>query len=296
MLDRLLKTVGRLLKDPYEFTVEVNPESLDADKLALFLDRGVNRISIGAQSFNDVKLKKLGRQHDAAAAADAVEMARRRGFGNISVDLIFGVAGETPQTWRRDLESAAAMPVEHISCYDLEFKALEAGEDASALMYACAIDLLPRMGFRQYEISNFAKPGFECAHNINYWDNGQYIGLGPAAVSYIDGKRSENIRDAALYSEKVLSGIRAVSSEESLAREASAKETAAFKIRMMSGIGFGWFSEKTGFDLRTLEQDALDALAANGLIEYFGAKDRPDGVRLTRSGILVCDIVSRAFL
>jgi oxygen-independent coproporphyrinogen III oxidase len=158
-------------------------------------------------------------------------------------------------------------------------------------MYRYAISFLKARGFDQYEISNFALTGYRCSHNINYWDRSPYTGLGPSAVSYRDGSREENVRDVREYIRCVEDGRTVVASKERLSSEASARETAAVKIRTMDGINLKWFREMTGFDLLGLEAGPVKRLYEEGLIEC-NAKD----VRLTQKGILFCDIVSSAFV
>ncbi len=307
-----------------EFTIEANPDSIDEEKLMLFLDNGVNRISIGTQSFNDAKLKRLGRIHDGVCARKAAVLAHKKGFKNISIDLIFGVRRETFEDWKKDLEESIGLPVKHISCYGLDHKELEAEEEDSARMYEYAMDFLSDEGFRQYEISNFAKDGFLCRHNLAYWSNDPYLGVGPSAVSYKEGTREENVPGVVDYIRRAEAGGTVVSSGEKLDDEALAKETAALKIRTMEGIDFEWFKKKTGFDFQELERGVLQRLLEDGLIEYMkpGASIRPSeipprlsplskmrfwgggikdkrgfsGVVLSRKGILFCDIVSSAFL
>ena len=296
LLKKLLTALEKRAERPCEFTIEANPESLDEERLSLFTDKGINRISIGVQSFNNAKLKILGRVHDAFRAKKAVESARKKGFKNISVDLIFGVLSESPEDWKKDLEEAVKLPVKHISCYCLDFKKLEGSEEDAADMYAYAMDRLNKEGFRQYEVSNFSKDNRICRHNMTYWDNGPYIGLGPSAVSYQDGKREENVSDAADYIKKVRAGQSVISSSEDLDKESRAKETAAVKIRTMEGINLEWFKRNTGFDFLSLERSALPGLLEKGLIEYTGIRRARGGIRLSRRGILFCDIVSSAFL
>jgi oxygen-independent coproporphyrinogen-3 oxidase len=292
-----------------EFTVEANPESLTEEKLSLFLDEGVNRISIGAQSFDNSKLKRLGRLHDGPRAAEAVAKARKSGFENIGIDLIFGVWDESLPVWRDDLKIASDLPITHISCYGLTYEAgapikecvkngsiIPLPEEKSADMYNLAISYLADKGFAQYEISNFSRPGFCCKHNNGYWDNDPYTGLGPSAVSYANGVRLENIADISGYIDKVSSGIQPIGSSEKLSLEDRAKETAAVKIRTMEGIGFNWFRKKTSLELPNLERDVLPKLIADGLIEYGNIGLAAEGVRLTHKGILFCDTVSSAFL
>ena len=295
-LKDLLRPARSLADGSLEFTIEANPESLDAEKLDLFLDNGVNRISIGIQSFNDAKLKRLGRIHDGRSGKTAVVLAHKKGFINISIDLIFGVRLENIESWKKDLEEALDLPVKHISCYGLDCKKMEAKEEEAADMYECAMDLLSKKGFRQYEISNFARDGYASRHNLNYWNNDPYIGLGPSAVSYMDGIREENMSGIEDYLGRAGRGEPLTVSSEKLKGVDNAKETAAIKIRTMEGIDFKWFKDKTGLDFRTLEQAVLPKLLEDGLVEYIKAEYGFSRVALTRKGILFCDIVSSAFL
>jgi oxygen-independent coproporphyrinogen-3 oxidase len=296
LLKSLLKALQKHMDKISEFTIEANPESINEEKLMLFLDNGVNRISIGIQSFNDAKLKILGRIHDGVCARKAAALAHKKGFKNISIDLIFGVRRETFEDWEKDLEESIGLPVKHISCYSLDHKGLEAKEENSAMMYKYAMDFLPDRGFKQYEISNFAKDGFLCRHNLAYWNNNPYLGVGPSAVSYKEVTREENIPRVIDYIRRAKAGGTVVSSGERLDDLTCAKETAALKIRTMEGINFGWFRRKTGFDFLELEKGALRRLLEDGLIKYIKNGHDFSGVRLSPRGILFCDIVSSAFL
>ena len=309
LLRKLLRGAGRLAGGNAEFTVEANPESLDAGRLDLFLDEGVNRLSIGVQSFNDMKLKRLGRIHNAKKAANAVMLSKKKGFGNLNVDLIFGAPGETPDDCCAELARAVEFPVTHISCYGLTYekgtplyKAKNKGEvipvdeEDLARMYSSAIKYLPGHGFRHYEVSNFAKKGFECRHNLNYWRNDEYIGLGPSAVSYICGARKRHLPDVREYIKRAKAGKSTIVSSERLAGDRKAKEAAAVKIRTAEGIDFGWFKKKTGFDFRELEADPLRRLSAAGLIKYKKIKGKAAGILLTEKGFLFCDTVSSEFM
>ena len=308
-LKKIFLSLRKFSNKAIEFTIEANPESLTTEKLSLFLDEGVNRISIGAQSFDNSKLKKLGRLHDGPCAMEAVAKARKSGFKNIGIDLIFGVWDEVLPAWKDDLKIAADLPITHISCYSLTYEPgtpikecvkngsiIPLPEEKSADMYNLAISYLADKGFAQYEISNFSRPGFCCKHNYAYWNNDPYTGLGPSAVSYADGVRRENIPDVAGYIDKVRSGLQPAGSSEKLSPEERAKETAAVKIRTMEGIDFDWFRKKTLFELPDLERRVLPKLIADGLIEQSKPGPAGQGVRLTRKGILFCDTVSSAFL
>lgn len=296
MLLKLLKALRKFTQGSSEATIEANPESIDQRKLSLLVDNGINRISIGIQSFNDPKLKIMERAHNAATAKKSVELAHKKGLKNINIDLIFGVRPQTLKGWKRDLSQAVNLPVKHISCYGLDCRKLEASDEVCAGMYGYTIDFLRKEGFEQYEISNFARKGFRCRHNLTYWDNEQYIGLGPSAVSYVDGRRYELISGVDEYIKGVKSAQTIVASSENLKRPERAKEAAAVKIRTMQGISFGWFKRKTNMDFLDLEKDALPGLIEDGLIEYVKGAAGYVAVRLTRKGILFCDIVSSAFL
>ena len=305
LLRRLLRGARRLAVEGAEFTVEANPESIDAGKLDLFLDEGVNRLSIGVQSFSDAKLKRLGRIHSAKKAVDAIMLSKKKGFDNLNIDLIFGAPGETLDDCSAELARAVKLPVTHISYYGLTYEkgtplynarkrgdVIPIDEEYSARMYSMAIEYLSGHGFRHYEVSNFAKKGFECRHNLNYWRNGEYIGLGPSAVSYIGGARKRNLSDAGEYVKRAAAGKSTVAFSERLTGDRKAKETAAVKIRTVEGIDFGWFKKKTGFGFRELEADALRKLSGAGLIKYKKIEGKTTGISLTKKGFLFCDTVS----
>jgi len=304
LLKKLLTGLKKFIKKGAEFTIEVNPESSDKEKLKLFFDGGVNRVSIGAQSFDDKKLNSLGRIHNAKQAVEAIEFSKETGFNNISIDMMFGASGEGLKSWEAELEKAAGFDIQHISCYSLSYekdtplflmrekKMLASIDDeVVASMYRYAMSYLHEEGFNHYEVSSFSKPGFECAHNLNYWDNSSYIGLGPSAVSYIEGIRSENVRDVKEYISRVNKGVDFAISREKLPPLQMAKETASVKIRTKEGVDYDWFKDKTGFNFLELERSALEGLAGQGLIEY-----NKKNIRLTDKGFLFSDTVSSALL
>jgi oxygen-independent coproporphyrinogen III oxidase len=312
LLDKLLSDLKKSIKPDMEFTIEVNPESVDSEKLKLFLDKGINRISIGAQSFDDKKLKALGRIHNAKQAAQAIELSKKAGFKNISIDIMFGVSGEDLKAWQSELEKAIGCGCQHISCYSLSYEKdtplfrmrekktiIPLDDEAMAEMYKYTMSYLPGVGFEHYEVSNFAKPGFECKHNLNYWDNNPYIGLGPSAVSYVEGSRSENVRDAEEYVDRYEKDVNIIVYKEKLPGLRMAKETAGVKIRVKQGIDYDWFKNKTGFDLDDIiEKDVFDELFKDKLLEYKVDKATREwiGIRLTEKGFLFSDTVSSAFL
>lgn len=309
ILGRLLKGLEKSVSVATEVTIEANPESLSADKIELLLDHGVNRISIGVQSLRDKKLKALGRIHTAARAEEAVCLASKRGCKNISIDLIFGAWTESPDEWKEDIERAVKLPVTHVSAYGLTYekgtplsralgnKSVVALEDeVVAGMYEYTIERLAVRGFKHYEVSSYAKDGFRCRHNLRYWENEPYVGLGASAVSYTGGVRGKNVADVAEYIRRFEEGRELVESSEKLSPVERAKETAAIKIRTKDGIDFAWFREKTGFDLQELGRKAIPDLIRKDLIKYRKDGDALTGICLRRKGFLFCDTVSSALL
>lgn len=307
--DKLLASLREFIKDGIEFTIEANPESLERNALELFLNAGVNRLSIGAQSFRDEKLKALGRIHTAVDAKDAVLSAANMGFKNISMDLIFAVWGEFINDWKEELKEAVSLPVAHISAYGLTYErdtalgeALGKGlitpleDESAAEMYEWTVYYLESRSFKRYEVSNFAREGYSCRHNLNYWENNPYIGLGPSAVSYLNGNRKENVSEVKEYLRRVKRGEDLSISGEKLTAIARAKETAALKIRTEEGINMDWFREKTGFDFLELGKDSLGLLSDNGLIDSEKNNGQTTRVYLTKKGFLHCDLVSSAFV
>lgn len=309
VLGKLLSALKSFSIKSGEFTMEANPESIDDDKLKLLIDSGVNRLSIGVQSLDERKLKKLGRVHSAACARDTVLRSHNRGFKNIGADFIFGVWGETLPAWREELRNAAELPVSHISCYELTYEkgtplflamqnksVVPLTDDETAMMYETAIGSLGLAGLKQYEVSNFARSGYESRHNMHYWENLPYIGLGPSAVSYIDGTRSKNVSDLKEYMKAFRAGKPMTESSEKLPPVKMAKETAAVKIRTKEGIDFDWFKARTGFDFLELQRRALPKLIENGFVKYKKDGDKVTGIALKRKGLLFCDTVSSELL
>ncbi len=309
LLKKLLKALNRISTKVEEFTIEVNPESLDKRKLELFHDNGVNRLSIGLQSFSDKKLRKLGRVHNSKKAIEAVQLAKRVGFKDIGIDLIFGLAGETLPGWMLELKQAVSLGLKHISTYCLTYEkntplflqvkkkfVIPLGDEVLAKMYIGAIDYLSERGFKHYEISNFSKPGFESKHNRNYWLGNSYLGLGPSAVSFINGKREKNVSSVIEYIDKIKKQKSLVSFSETLSKRNQAKELAAIKIRTKEGVNFEWFKDHTGYDFLKLEGKALEGLSKDSLLKYRREKGRIVGVYLSKKGFCFSDTASSSFL
>lgn len=294
---------------PREFTVEVNPESINSDKLDIFRWAGVNRISIGVQAFNQRKLVKLGRIHSVEDSINAILLAKRKGFENISIDLIFGVCGETIKEWKKELNIAVNLNLKHISLYTLTYeentplyRKFKAGEiipleDSVVVeMYNYARRYLSSYGFYQYEISNFARNRYWCRHNLSYWDNDPYIGIGPSAVSYKNGVRMENVKDVREYISRIRQGDDVVASYDNLSPLQRAKEYAALSIRTTKGILFRKFYRKTGFIFEDIMGSDLEDMVKDNFVTFIYRKGYPVGIKLTSKGIIFADTVSSAFL
>lgn len=248
---------------PAEFSVEVNPGTVDAKKLELFKRNGVNRLSIGVQSFDFQCVETLGRIHSAEDAEAAFRLARAAGFENISIDLMFGIPGQTMGMLDADLNRALALGPEHISIYNLMFEEgtplaerdpPRLDDELEREMYDRIRARLKAAGFEHYEISNFAKPGFECRHNLLYWTGGEYIGCGPAAHSHWKGTRWANVADLDDY---CANGPRR-EFEETLDPEAKERETVVMGLRLIKGVGVSsnlW--KRRGEVFLALEKDGL---------------------------------------
>jgi oxygen-independent coproporphyrinogen-3 oxidase len=296
--ERLLAIVRRSfsLAAGGEFSVEANPIDLDETKCAILAAAGVTRISLGGQSFNERKLRLLERDHVARDIERAFDLSRQFAR-SVSLDLIFGVPGESLADWRSDLERALALSPDHISTYGLTFEKgtafasrLARGElhrvddEAERQMYELAIDTLAAAGFEHYEVSNFARPGHRCRHNETYWTGGQYFAAGPGAARFIAGRRETNHRSTTTYITRVLAGQSPVAESEQLGREDAARERLVFGLRRLEGIDVDEFAANAGFTIRELGGTALKRFLDRGLLELTGSR-----LRLTRQGLLVSD-------
>ncbi len=304
-LERLLSLVRHWhpVAAGHEFTVEANPADLTADMVRLLAKHGVTRISLGAQSFDDAKLKLLERDHRADDIRRSAALVREAGL-QLACDLIFGVPGETPAGWEADLAAALALEPDHVSTYGLTFERgttfwnrLAHGqlnrldEELERSLYARAIDRLTGAGFEHYEVSNFARPGRRCRHNESYWSGESYYAVGPGATRYIGGVRETNHRSTTTYLKRVLAGDSPVAEREQLSPEDRARELLVFGLRRMAGVERAWFTAQTGLTLDDLVSDALRRHVALGLLEDTGIR-----VRLTREGLFVSDAIWPHFL
>ena len=242
VLDAIERTEGA------EVTVECNPDSVDAAKLASYRRAGVNRLSFGVQSMVPHVLAALGRTHDPANVERAVAFARDAGFARLNVDLIYGTPGESLDDWRRSLDGALALQVEHLSAYALTVEPATAlgrrvaggapapDDDLQADAYALADSALGAAGFEWYEVSNWARPGEECRHNELYWTGGEYLGIGCAAHGHTEGRRWWNVRTPERYIRAIEGGSSAVAGSEALAATARAEEAFGLALRTRAGV------------------------------------------------------------
>ena len=284
------------LADGYEFSVESNPADLDESKLAVLQAAGVNRLSLGGQSFDDRKLESLERDHRCSQLQHAIGRCRPQ-FASLALDLIFAVPGETLEVWTADLQAAIAAGVDHVSTYGLTYEKGAAfwgrrqrgllrplDEEQERAMYEAAIDLLTAAGLEHYEVSNFARPGHRCRHNEVYWRGESYFAVGPGAARYVDGWREMNHRSTTTYLKRVLAGQSPVAERERLPPPDAARERLVFGLRMLEGVDRALFAAATGFQIDDLVGPALRRFVDQGLLEDTGGR-----VRLTRAGLLVSD-------
>jgi len=242
------------LDDRAEVTIEANPDTVTDASLTALLDAGYSRISLGAQSFDTSVLAALERIHQPDSVRAAVAAARRAGYRNLSLDLIYGARGETLESWRRTLDEALALAPDHVSAYALTIepatslgRKVASGEspapdpDLQADMFMAACEALAEAGYRHYEISNWARPGFECLHNLGYWERRPYVGLGAGAHSYRDDVRWWNVRPPETYIEMLARRQLPIGGSESLEPSDAYLEEVFLKLRILEGVPSSWF-------------------------------------------------------
>ncbi len=282
------------LSELTEWTFEVNPATVRAEKARLLHSAGVTRISLGVQSWDDALLKTLGRVHSAAQAEKTFGILREAGFGNINIDLMFAVPGQTLAQWQATLARTVALGPDHVSSYCLTyeedtayFRQLQLGtfrqdDDRDADLFETTMDTLPAAGFYQYEISNYARPGRESAHNFAYWRGADYLGFGPSAFSTVGLRRWQALPDTAEYTRRILAGESVVHFVEELSPVTREGEIAAFGVRTRDGLAAAALTRWPA---------ALQEFRELGFFE-----DRADRVILTRRGKLMADAVAEAFV
>ncbi len=284
---------------PVEITVEGNPDSIKQKSLYALRRAGVNRLSIGVQSFTDDLLASLGRIHNAAQAENAIKTARKAGFADINLDLMFGLPGQKLKEWRQTLETTCRYGPEHLAVYELTveentpFADLAAKgklklphEEIVADMAELSQRILADAGYIRYEISNFARSGYECRHNINYWQNGSYLGLGAGAVSSIADIRISNTNDPADFNKQIMAGNDGFSGAEALCREKKFRETVIMGLRMVKGISLASLRKRFNLDPREYYGDTFRRLLDNNLLEI-----KDGGLRLPEQAMAVANQV-----
>lgn len=287
-----------------EISIEANPGTLTAEKLRVYRSLGINRVSLGAQSFSDEELAAIGRIHRSSEIASASGQLRDSGMNHLNLDLILGLPGQTEHQWLRNLESAAALSPCHISIYMLEldekvplFHSLASGrchvpdEELVADWYLQSIEFLHGQGFPQYEISNFARPGCECRHNLKYWRREPVLGFGLAAHSYDGNSRYANLSDLGDYLNTVEAGGSPVQWRESLSSVCDLEETIFLGLRLRTGLN--WAHVREGLDSGSVDrcEAAFQELAELGLLEW-----KQSNVRLTKRGMLLSNEVFQRFV
>jgi len=284
--------------DNTEFTVELNPDDITPDRTAVFRDLGVNRISLGVQSFDDRELRFLKRRHTADQAVKALEELKGAGFSKAGLDLMYGLPGQTEANWVRTLEQAVGFEPEHLSCYQLTihegtpFGKLQAKgeikpltEEMESAFFVLTSALLQEKGYIHYEVSNFAKgEGNLCRHNLKYWNRAPYLGLGPSAHSYLEGSRWWNLRDLQAYCCAVVQGKSPVAGSETLTPEQVYLETILLGFRTRDGVDQEVFQHRPG------TKEVLRRLQQAGVVQVAGGRVVP-----TVKGFLVADSLPLLF-
>mgnify|MGYP006415770585 FL=1 len=307
--DHLDKILGRVknrfdLTQNCEISIEANPATVECETLEQIRLSGFNRISIGVQSFDAEELKLLERVHSQEEIHTTVDRARQAGFNNLSLDLMFSLPGQSPEKWKSHLQQAVNKKPDHLSAYGLTiepatsfFKLQERGllqlphADIQLEMLETTIGFLQSAGYEHYEISNYAKPGYECQHNLNYWNNGEYLGLGAGASSYLNGERFKNINLPSRYIREVQVGGTAVESTERLEPLHAMGETIMLGLRQLKGISIENFENRFQVSFNTVYGKVLAPLLEERLITL-----NQNRMALSRKGLFIADSVILKFL
>jgi len=291
------------LSEVEEFTIEANPGDLDPDKIAVLKESQVNRVSLGVQTFDNKMLKKIGRSHQEQDIYDNIRHLKQAGFDNISIDLIYALPGQTMDQVKENVAKAIDLDIPHMSLYSLILEnhtvfmnRMRRGklplpkEELEAEMFEYIIEELEKAGFEHYEISNFSKPGFESRHNLVYWDNAEYYGLGAGASGYVDGIRYKNHGPIRHYLEAVEAG-KARITEEHLTLEEKMEEELFLGLRKKTGVSKARFEEKFGISFDQRYGQVVASLTEQGFLV-------PDDkqVRMTKRGLFLGDTVAEKFI
>ncbi|KXA62381.1 putative oxygen-independent coproporphyrinogen III oxidase [Streptococcus mitis] len=301
LLDGLTKNLDLSVLE--ELTIEANPGDLDADKIAVLKNSAVNRVSLGVQTFDDKMLKKIGRSHLEKDIYENIDRLKLAGFDNISIDLIYALPGQTMEQVKENVAKAIGLDIPHMSLYSLILEnhtvfmnRMRRGklplpkEELEAEMFEYIIEELERAGFEHYEISNFSKPSFESRHNLMYWDNAEYYGIGAGASGYVNGIRYKNHGPIRHYLSAVEEGNARII-EEHLSQKEQMEEEMFLGLRKKSGVSMVRFEEKFGRSFDGLYGEIVKDLVQQGLMQIEG-----DRVRMTKRGLFLGDTVAERFI
>ena len=297
-IDLILKAIFSTFKveNDAEITLEANPDDLSLDYLIELGKIGVNRLSMGIQSFDDQQLKAINRRHTAESALNSVKIAKQAGFDNISIDLIFGLPGQNLESWKKQVDKAMTLDVQHISAYGLIYekntplwrqmksgKVIPADDETALEMYDYLVETCAGNGFEQYEISNFSKPGFRSQHNSSYWKQVPYLGIGPSAHSYDLHSRQWNISSIYQYCKNILKDG-AYFEKEILLEKDKYNDTVMVSLRTMEGINLDLIIDQFGIEMRD-----FCVKSAEKYIENNKLRIEDNFLRLTSEGIMISD-------
>lgn len=292
------------LNELVEYTIEINPGTLTTEKIDIISESRINRISLGIQSFNDKYLHLLGRIHTGHEALNTFTLLRNNGFENINIDLISSLPSQKVREWENDLNIAISMQPDHISAYSLSFETgtpfknqLNNGtlqpinEEDDLEMYKLTINKLKGVNYEHYEISNFALNGRKCQHNIIYWENREYVGIGAGAFSFLENNRTSNEPDVLKYIKNINADKIEISFSERLPLKYLAAETIIMGLRMSKGISNNRLLSQTGLSFKDVFSNKIYELRENGLIDFDNSE-----LKLTEKGLYVADSVMMEFL
>lgn len=287
-----------------EITIEANPGTLDGEKIKLLIESGINRLSLGAQSFNNLFLKKLGRIHNTQDIIDSYYLAREKGFNNINIDIMFALPEQTTEDLQVTLKKAVSLKPDHLSLYNLTikpgteyYKKYKGNklklptEDEEYDMYKWAINFLEESGFEHYEIANFARHYKRSMHNLIYWQNKPYLGIGAGAYSFIKGYRYMNYENPARYTKEIMSGKLPVDNGEKLSLRKRMIETIILGLRTKDGVGYQKFKIRFKVDINNVFHKQISKLINLRLLQKDDFK-----IKLTKRGIFLANTVFREFV
>lgn len=305
-LDYLLTNLEEILdlSRLEEFTIEANPGDLTEDKIAVLQKSKCNRVSLGVQTFDDRMLKKIGRSHNQAQIYETIDALKAAGFHNISIDLIYALPGQTMEQVVDNVAKALALDIPHMSLYSLILENHTVfmnrqrrgnlhlpNEDVESDMFEYILQELEKNGFEHYEISNFTKPGFESRHNLMYWDNSEYYGLGAGASGYLNGMRYRNRGPIQHYLKSIAEKGHSRLHEEFLSKTEQMEEEMFLGLRKKTGVSMARFTEKFGIDFQERYGQIVTDLVTEGLLQVQG-----DTIRMTKKGLFLGDTVAERFI